>query len=334
MNNATILQKKAGQVIPKEMIELALKNCPTVSGFAVRDGDGISYEFSDKATSADSIMKLQDAVKDHPLFLYFGNFTNGFDIKKDIQPFCLKAGEDVVVAYFIEGDFNKFSDPKSERTDEANLSSTLVDLMLAEMFENVEGDTGKFTAKLHSPLFKAQLMATIGHRGLFAFLPPVGDPIVFGQNELGGEFEWGNTSQLWGFGKVAEKKAPIIEQTVEKAKKKFSSFLGGVTEKAPGTTPAPAVAPAVEPAKPPIEAPKTDTAIAAASNVGRTIIFPPPKLTGSARNKWFRLMNDGELPGNHQSQKTGVQVTMEVAEIAKRSIPSALSVRLETWKAR
>jgi len=314
MNNSVILEKKAGQIIPKEMIELALKNCPTVSGFAVRDGDGIAYEFSDKATSADAIMKLQDAVKEHPLFLFLGNWVNGFDVKKDIQPFCLKDGEDNnIVAYFCEGDFPKHT--KAGRTDEGNLSADFIDPILSDIYETVEGDPGKFTAKLHSPVFKTQLQATIGHRGLFAFLPPIGDPIVIGQNELGGEFEWGNTSQLFGFG---EKKAevPITAAVAEgagKVKRKFSSFLGGTHEKPAASVPETKPT-AIEAPKPPVEAPKTDTAITA----GKVQVFPPPKLTGGARNKWFRLMNGGELPPNHQSQKTAVHVSPEVSEIAKR----------------
>jgi hypothetical protein len=315
MNNGVILEKKAGHIIAKEMIELALRNCPTVSGFAVREGNVISYEFSDKASTAEGIMKLQEATKDFPLFLFLGNWPSDHDVKKDIQPFCVKdENDDVVVAYFCEGDFNKFT--KAGRTDEGNLQTDLIDPILFDIYETVEGDIGKFTAKLHSPLFQKQLTTAIGHRGMFAFLPKEGDPIVFGNNELGGKFEWGNTSQLFGYGTPKKEEAPIITiAAAEGKKRKFSSFLGGTHEKAPvPSAPHPdATKTAPElPAKP-LEAPKTDTAV----KENTTSIFPPPKLTGSARNKWFRLMNGGELPTNHQSQKTSVQVTPEVFAVAK-----------------
>lgn len=331
MNLSTLIQVTAGQTCPRELIEATLKNCPSVSGFAVRDGDGINYEYYDKTTTVENIMKLVEFTKEHELFLFFANWPAGSDgkvtadAKKDIQPFVLLTGDGddatTHVAYFLEGDFSKYA--KAGRTDEGNLSSDLIDPMLADIFENVEGDPAKFSAKIHSPLFAAQLKATLGHRGCFAFLPQHGDPVMFGENDLGGSYDWGNTSNRWGFGDVKKEAAPIIAAASaagKAVKNKFSSFLQGTTEPAKAPTPAPeAPHPDATPKAPVVpEVPKTETAVKAPDATGMVAIRVPPKLEKSAKNAWMRLMSpNGELPKNHQDKNVVLLVPQEIATVVE-----------------
>lgn len=334
MNISTLIHVKAGHVCPRDLIDVTLRNCPTASGFAVRDETGIQFEYFDKTTTTDNVMKLVDFTKDHELFMFFCKWaidSNGKlqgDLTKDIQPFVLVTGDGdervTQVAYFAEGDFNKYSDPATGRTDEGNLTSALIDPILVDIFETVEGDPAKFSAKLHSPLIETQLKATIGFRGCFAILPPLGDPILFGQNELGGEFEWGNTTNLWGFGTPKKENAPITNAiaAVKTAKNKFSSFLSGTTEPAKKAEPSPEAphpdaAPKPELPKEVTAPAKTDTKITAPD--GMVAIRVPQKLEGSARNLWLRLMSpNGELPKNHQVKDCVLLVPAEIAVYAKK----------------
>jgi len=170
-------------------------------------------------------------------------------------------------------------------------------------------------------------MAHVGHRAVFVFLPLEGDPICFGQNELGGEYEWGQTSQHHNAFEVVEKTETPIKDAVANVKKKFSMFSGkDKTPEAPkaddkgvyhiSSTPHPDV-------KPDIPLPKTD------SRSTRVEMSPPPKLHGDARNIWLRLFNNNELPKNHQSKTATVWVPSELVPFAEiQDISTKQDVRM------
>src|SRR6266404_2102665 len=202
----SIIRKKAGHLIPKELLESALRKCPTVSGFAIRDvTDGtttLETDHFDRSVTIENLMTLQDKAKGYEMVLHLANLTSKWD-KGDIQPFHIMVKEEgkddddgtCILTFSVEGDFPKYSDAASGHTDEYNFSHDIIIPTVQQYFEDVEGDIGKFTAKLHNPLFAKSLMAHVGHRAVFVFLPLEGDPICFGQNVLGGEYEWGQTSQ-------------------------------------------------------------------------------------------------------------------------------------------
>lgn len=334
MNLSTVIEKNAGHVVPKELLELALKAHPRVSGFAARpklDGkDVIDYEFCEKTTTIDNLVKLMANTKDMPMLLFFSDGKGTFDVKKDIQPFVLKDGDLNVIAYCVEGDFGKFSVAGGTRSDEGNLSEKLIEPLLIEAMENAGGDMGKFIAKLHSPLFKTTLEAAIGHRGVFSFLPINGDIVsLFDKNDLGGTFDWGKTSMLHGYGVKPVEKPSIVEQAVTTGRKFFGSMLNGDKKDEtkvddngihhlPGSAPSPqAPHPDADKDKAPITSPETDTA---ASRVGRVFLKPPSKLEKGGRNFWLRLFNNNELPKDHQSKECGLWVAPEYVELAKRDV--------------
>src|SRR5947207_13535867 len=114
----TIIRKKAGFEVPKEFLETALRKCPTVSGFSVRDvTDGVTtleVNRADHAITVDNLVALNSAAKDYEVIIHLTNMTGKWAVD-DIQPFTLgvreKEGDvpQVVVSFSVEGDFLKYS---------------------------------------------------------------------------------------------------------------------------------------------------------------------------------------------------------------------------------
>lgn len=343
MNNSILIHSKAGFIPPKGEVELALKACPDVSGFAVRDAEGIAFDTHNGPTTIENVMKLLDATKDNEVFVFLAHWPKRSDgtilanPAKDIQPFVLKAGETLELAYFIEGDFAKFQNFESGRTDEGNMAADLIDPLLSEYFEMVEGDPAKFAEKLNSKTFKTMMETAVGNRGCFAFLPRVGDPVMFGQNTMGLSADWGNISQHQT---VKAASAPITTQVAAVAKAagdKFKNFLGGPTKStADGKSlpdgvhevpaaplpaaPHPDGKPPAIPEQQPAPAPaKTDTAVNADN---RSAVRPPPNLESSARNAWIRLFFGpaGELPKNHKDKALTLLVPPHILPFAQKPV--------------
>lgn len=338
----TILRKKAGSIVSKEFLETALRKCPSVSGFVVRDTDDgkttLEVDHFDKAITVENLMTLQEQAKPYEAVFYLANMVGKFD-KTDIQPFTIEVkaeGDEVgrnILSFFVEGDFPKYSKPESGHTDEYNFVHDIVIPKLEEMFEDSDQDIGKFTAKLHKTSFEKDLSAHVGHRAVFLFLPLEGEPIMFGDSKgLAGEYDWGSTSQNHGFGTAP--KVPITTQ-IAAAAKKFNPF-GGVQ---PAPSPAPIqtddngvhhIEP--KPAAPhPDAAPKKESDVALPSPRTDTAILhgvsPPPKLDQSARNMWLRLFNGGELPKDHHKKDIKVMVAPDLLPLAQRDIGTKAEVK-------
>lgn len=341
----TIIRKKAGMIIPREFLEAALRKCPTASGFAVQDvTDGVKSletdEF-DKTITVDNLMALNEKTKDYEAVFWLANLTGKWD-KFDVQPFSInvkpadaKEGdkETTVLSFFVEGDFPKFTGDGTH-TEAYNFAHEIIIPMIEEMFEAVDGDVGKFTARLHSPLFKKNLEAHIGHRGVFVFLPLEGNAIPFGQNELGGEYDWGEVSQNHGYGKTKA-------LTVDNLKKlKFNIFKKSEPEAKPDglytiSDPKPAAphpdAPKDAP-KTDIPAPKTD------STRTKVEVTVPKQLQGDSRNAWIRLFTEGgELPKNHQMKDLKIWVYADQEPFTREPVSTkqevkALGTRMKSGK--
>ncbi len=311
----TIIRKKAGHEVPKEFLESALRKCPTVAGFAIRDvTNGVTsleVDRVDHAIPVEDLLKINSAAKEYEVQIHLANVT-GKVVKEDVQPFTFAVRETeeaepiVLVSFCIEGDFPKYAISDSGHTDEYNFVQDIVLPMLEDLALAAEGDIGKFTASLHKPLFEKQLMAHVGHRAVFVFLPLEGDPICFGQNELGDEYDWGQVSQKHGWGKEPEKETNPIIKAASNVAKKYNIFGKKEAENPPGVH-------NISDLKKDIDIPKTDTALRTKVEIG-----PPSKLMGDARNAWLRLFNDGELPKNHQDKSVKVWVLPEHVPLAKR----------------
>src|SRR6267154_4466952 len=157
------------------------------------------------------MVMLDERAKEYERIYYFANMP-GPHTADDVQPFALTILNDEndtigtdILTFFLEGDFPKFSDPKSGHSDEYNFAQEIVIPTLQDIFNANNQDVALFTGALHKPLFEKNMMAHVsdhGHRAAFVFLPLEGDPIKFGVNELGLGDEWGSCSQHLGFAKT------------------------------------------------------------------------------------------------------------------------------------
>jgi hypothetical protein len=318
----TIITAKSGHQVPKELWETALRKCPTASGYAIRDTtDGkttLETEHYDQSVTVENMLTLEEQAKEYDRVYYLANLP-GTHTKDDVQPFVLtiydneedKIGTDIL-SFFVEGDFPKYT--SKDHTDEYNFAWDIIIPTLQDMFLSADQDISKFTASLHKPLFEKNMMAHVGHRAAFVFLPLQGEPIQFGTNELGAGFDWGSCSQHLDFQKAVK---PITKaEAVVKAAGKFNPFKKkeGIQTDDKGIH-------HTEPKKDVIDKVATDTML------GKKLIRPPSKLDKSGKNRWLRLFNNGDLPKDHDHKDfPGLWISPEVLPYAQRDVSSLAQV--------
>lgn len=325
-----IIYAKAGFMVPKELFETALRKCPTVSGFSCRDVEGeavsLVQDTFDKVVTIENLMTINEQTKAYHTVFYLANLTQqGLKTpKEEAQPFSFavqlheNGDPQVLVDIFVEGDFFKHSDPKSGHTDEYNFVQDVVIPMLGEMIQDVEGDVGKFTAKLHSPNFKKNLLNYVGNRAFFCFLPLAGEAITFGKNELGASKDWGETSQHLDYEKK-EEPGPITKAAaaVVAGVKKFDMF-GGKKDNAEATT----TTVIHQDDKGVNHITNHQEAQMSGAQIQMVEMKAPAGLEKGARNLWLRTFNGkkpGSLPDNHEKGKDAtVWVTMDMVPLAER----------------
>lgn len=330
MNTHVIITKKAGQEIPRAFLQLALQKFPSCYGIAIQDKDDDGNPLLDvigemKSPSLDDLVKTLDACKDVQAMIVLGNLVDNFDKETDIQPFVFQQlGEDknpqTILALAFEGDFPNYAKPG--HTDEFHLWEDFVYPTLMDKHEAAP-DLDGFFAKIKSSQFEQALLNPISHRGCAAMLPLSGDVIAYGRNDLGGEFEWGTTSQVLGYGKQT-----VVDKAVA-AGGKFKSRLSAVM----GSAAAPAK---VEQEH--VADPKTGTITikdkppsGTKPDDRYTEILVPTKLQGNARNAWIRLMlgldSKADMPSGHQSASFKVKVPNDIVKFAMEDVTTRDNVR-------
>lgn len=314
----TIIHKLPGHQVPKELLETALRKCPTVAGFAVRDThDGtttLETDCFDKAVTIENMTTIDTAAKDYDAVYYLANLPGKFT-KDDVQPYVLTICDEEnntstdILSIFLEGDFPKYA--KEGHTDEYNFYKDIVEPTLQDMFMAANQDVAVFIASLHKPLFEKQMMAHVGHRAAFVFLPLEGDPIKFGNNELGLGDDWGTCSQHLDFKKAAKPITAAVAGAVDKVKR----FSFGK----------PALPDGVHAVPKPADKPLADTATSITA--GKKLIKPPAGLDKSARNRWLRIMNNGQLPDKHDHRNfEGLWIAPEIVPYAERVVNTIAEV--------
>lgn len=304
----TIVHKLPKQIVAEDYLKIVLRERPTAFGFAAREGDKIVIENSAKSLMMNEINELQKAFhNDHLLMAFMKADKNEVVLPDDVPPFVVSNGKEddqlkIFLATMYEGNFVKYKGMDGKHSPEYCVFDAEVYPKLLQLFKDCGKDWNKFGDELRTD---GKLHKTLGNyfdkRGAFAFMLPTGDPIFFGENDLGGQYDWGNTTNAHGY-KVAVASAPAEE--------------GGVLEffrrkaKSSTTVTPPTETPATEPAKvDPGTTAKPDPAIADGpthikrddkdvetkeiDGVTYTKMFPPPQLKGNKKawNLWKRTFN-------------------------------------------
>lgn len=311
MNTSCIIVARAGHVPPRGYLQVALKHNPTCFGICVQDkdeqGEFLTSAAETRTIAADDLFKKLEELKDVNVVVHLGNMTQDFDKEDDLQPWTFQKaveGQDPmdILNVFMEGDFPNYSKPGKGHTDEYNLWDNFVYPTILEKYQAVQGDDEAFFAKLRESVFEQAVMNTVGHRAAVVLVPYTGDIIAFGKNELGGEFEWGTTSNRYGWGDptLLEKAADAAVEVVKRGRGRLASLMDTSaiavvpaeprpdpvkTDKGNGGGDPPGVhrtTPKVDPADPFAAWPGT-------SSKTHTMVMVPPGLQGNARNRWIRI---------------------------------------------
>lgn len=307
MKIQTHLTKKAGQSIPVELCTILLNRPITAYGFAVQDGTGTSPELAIKRESGKPTMAALDEfnrlARDFNAMLWFGELGSKFN-KEDCGPLTIEDGDGKpFLALGIEGDFAKYADPASGRTDEYNYATKILIPSLIDILNVTGGDWDKMVERLNSDRFNnSDVLPHMAHRGVVTLFPLTGDPIWLGKNELGEAYDWGQVSNRHGFGDV--KQEP--EKVEVKAKGfSFGGMFGGKKEASP--PPAPAATKTTKASVPEVRADGKD--------LPQPIKLPDWVHKNDDRRTWYSMVA-GEIP---DGWKKGVPVlpTIPTEELPK-----------------
>jgi hypothetical protein len=227
VDNQIIMHVKAGTLPPEKLLAAILAKKPTAFGYAVQN---VYEKKPDLAITRDAVdgLKIEEVLsllngdaKDWPITLYFGMLKKGFN-PEDIQPFVIQDGDgNDFISLFLEGTIVGHDEPK-ERTEQFNLVNGVLIPKILEWCDDFEGDIEKISAKFKGKVFRDDFMTHIGHRAILHVLPVTGDTVNLGTNEMGGEYDWGWTTQTLDFDKV-------VEQKETSASKPRFGFRGGTT---------------------------------------------------------------------------------------------------------
>lgn len=346
MNNHVIITKNAGHVVPRGYLQAALKECPNTIGITIQDvveGEPLlEISAENKTMDVDDMMKIVDTCKDVRIVIVLGKVVQDFDPETDLQPFVFQQkveGEDPqnILALHLEGDFPNYSKPGQGHTDEYNFWEDCIFPTLLEKFQTCE-DLPAFYAKIAASPMRQLIENPIGHRGVAVFVPLEGDIIAYGRNDLGGEFDWGTTSNTfkWGTATRLEQAAETVISNVKKTGGRLARAMGGTASVSVLASP------------PPVKEEKqiiTEDANGVHHTSGgndpwkrwpgtssktHTLMPVPDGLMGNARNRWIRLFTNnekGELPKGKDSKGFLVPVENKLIAYAQESLTTNDEVR-------
>ena len=249
MKIQTVLGKEIGHTVPEDLLKVILKQGPTAFGFAVQCTDDkgnpeLSVTRQEGAPKLEELIEFLNNAKDFRALIAFGMLGTKFN-NDDILPLILNDGDDKpFMALGLEGDFPKFDDTATGRTQEFNLASSIIIPSLLDICEMTEGDLAKITAALGRDSFNNNFLAQIGHRGIMTILPVEGEFLNFGKNEIGESYDWGFTSNRFTYGDavqepVKEVEAPVVKKFSFGPKKGATSAVPALPKDVatPGTAP-------------------------------------------------------------------------------------------------
>jgi len=298
---ATIVHVLPGQVAPDEYLKLVLAENKVGFGFAGQEASGKIAIENTRGILLNEINELQNAFKDRHLVMYF---TNGGVIPDDVMPFTVTNGQadDKMVhhlATFYEGDFNQYAGKDGGHAGVYCVYDEIA-AKIGQCYVDNGKDWTKTFAAMRGESFIRSLCNYFDSRGAFVILPPIGDPIAFGTNDIGAQYSWGSVTNHHGYSPPAAAEVSGL------------SFLRGKKTAAMSST-APAApitpTPAPEPKRPPSEGPvhivrkeEEDIETKVVDGVTYTKMRPPSAIRGNkkANNAWLRCFNRGNLDAETQ----------------------------------
>lgn len=309
----TVITKKAGFNVPTQLFVNILNRKPTAFGFAVQDPNGksgreLSILHQSKMPTIAELEGWSKEARDFNALLCFGELGNKFD-PMDIQPFVLNDGNmKPFMALGFDGDFKV--EPDKAHTDDYVLATKAIIPTLIEICDKVGADPEKVMSILNDDRMNQSFLEQVSHRGVMTIFPLEGDALTFAKNDLGGEYDWGTTTQRHKFDDVSQ------EPAAEEKPKGFAFSFGKKQDVSPPALPKEAV-------KPKASVPEVRSD---GKNLPQPVKLPDWVHKNDDKRTWYSMVA-GEIPEN--GWKKGIPV---IPVIPADKMPKDLA-DLKAWEA-
>lgn len=299
---SSIVQVKAGQVIPAELLKKLCSENKTAFGYAVREPGGIVVDKFQKVDLPKDlfaeISNIMEGRKKFTTMFCFHAFPDEYD-DDEVQPFTIRDQKgNPILAIGIEGDFPQYIDTSADKFSEAfMLMQNWLGPKIEDMHKLVGGSHQKLFDYLRSVQFQKDFANVIGHRGILSFLPSVGESFMIDKNELGLSSTWGDASNVYGYTEAVQEAGTKVEEPapqpapVQPRKSKYATEPNGSVQPSP--------APAVQQPAPQVQKPAATPAVIETEEEMK----PPSNIHGKKLKGWYR-QTAGVLPADWEQRPT------------------------------
>lgn len=324
---SSIVQVKAGQVIPPELLKKLCSENKTAFGYAVREPGGIVVDKFQKVDLPKDlfaeISNIMEGRKKFTTMFCFHAFPDEYD-DDEVQPFTIRDQKgNPILAIGIEGDFPQYIDGGPDKFSEAfMLMQNWLGPKIEDMHKLVGGSHQKLFDYLRSVQFQKDFANVIGHRGILSFLPSVGESFMIDKNELGLSSTWGDASNVYGYTEAVQE-AGTNEKVEEPApqpvpvqprKSRYSTESNGSVQPSP--------TPAVQQPAPQVPKPAEAPAVIETEEEMK----PPSNFHGKKLKNWYR-QTSGVLPADWET-RPAVKVKVK-RSLQKPETDTAISAALK-----
>jgi hypothetical protein len=307
---SVIVMKNRDALIPGEVLEKIITECPSSFGIAQAMDGAIQRKVLSEKPSVEFIDKVQTAFKENNILFHFGKYPGGVNLD-DLMPLVLlKDGDKELAVAFMEGDFIPFKIENSSHTNAFHAFHKLLRPMAEKEFKANNNDLRKFLDSWRDPLVKNQIESMCVSRLHVSLLAADGQVLTWAKP--------GPATHDWGWFTAVDT-AP--------AKPKSLADMFGEKDKVTATGNVNQTKPTLKivdhPKKEEKPAPvKTSVPEVPKEEEFTMVMMKPPSETTRSRNalkKWYRNNHpEGDLPENWtQRPAIEVKVTKKKAEKLK-----------------
>ena len=207
-SRGVILLKRKDQIIPAQLLEKIVKDCPSVLGAAFCDATEKELFVMQEADEPfDKRMERMEQIMTDPetagqeIIFHLGQFPESYSVDS-IQPqILLESGEKKpLLVCFTEGIINDAELPKdnSNSPDYFLVQEYLIP-KIQSMFDPNKFDLNELTSLMRTSMFQKEILRCFGPRGQLTILGANSEVLTFKKNELFAEFPWGWVSNPMGY---------------------------------------------------------------------------------------------------------------------------------------
>lgn len=277
-----VVRRPAGKTMPEAYLQLLIDN-NNCMGAVVSDGPDLVLNKED-GLDLEYLKSTEDTYKDNDVTYYFGKSTAALDLN-DISPhIILGTSDEPEMVAFVAGQFPGYAKAESSHPETFFYVHDFLQPEIESMSELCE-DVEKILNNLEKPIQKKKMLKDASSYGVVCLVGAGGWSITWAQADNAMEFEWGWTSETYGY-----PNAQKAEETKEVAstRKTFPkrSQRSTVREAAPGTGPSTSETTP----KTPAETAKADTKQTTQNAKPYDVRKESPPLTHSRKDRkaWYR----------------------------------------------